>query len=252
MSAAAGVSAAAGSVAVPAFRRWRSASYRHTAEATETFRLSTAPIIGILTSRSQVLLVRSRMPRSSAPSTKATGPDRSRSWIESVAASLVPTIRMSRSLSSSIVRARLVTMKYGTVSEAPLATLATVALMPTAWSRGTITPCAPTPSATRRQAPRLCGSVTPSSSSSSGGPSTPSRWSSIECVTGSGDTKAITPWWRGLPTSLSMRLASLSTRLRPASRARSRNWRIRPSRRVGSKWISRIVSGAVFRRTWMA
>ena len=61
-------------------------------------------------------------------------------------------------------------MKYGTVSAAPLATLATVALTPTAWSFGAITACAPAPSATRRQAPRLCGSVTPSSTSSSGAP----------------------------------------------------------------------------------
>ena len=45
-------------------------------------------------------------------------------------------MRMSRSFSSLSVRARLVTMKYGTVSAAPLATLATVALTPTAWSFG--------------------------------------------------------------------------------------------------------------------
>ena len=79
-------------------------------------------------------------------------------------------MRMSRSFSSFSVRARLVTIKYGTVSAAPLATLATVALRPTAWSFGATTACAPAPSATRRQAPRLCGSVTPSSTSSSGGP----------------------------------------------------------------------------------
>src|SRR5450830_1875253 len=41
--------------------------------------------------------------------------------------------------------------------------------MPAAWSLGAITACAPAPSATRRQAPRLWGSVIPSSTSSKGG-----------------------------------------------------------------------------------
>ena len=75
-------------------------------------------------------------------------------------------------------------MKYGTVSAAPLATLATVALMPAAFFCGAITAWAPAPSATRRQAPRLWGSVTPSSTSSSGVPPAASRSSSsssIEC-----------------------------------------------------------------------
>ena len=70
-------------------------------------------------------------------------------------------------------------MKYGTVSAAPLATLATVALMPTAWSFGAITACAPAPSATRRQAPRLCGSVTPSRTRTSAGSPLASTASSV-------------------------------------------------------------------------
>src|SRR6218665_3666 len=143
--------------------------------ATETFRLSTAPCIGMRASSSHVLRVRSRMPLPSAPSTSATGPLRSSWYKVPGASSQVPMHQMLRSLSSSSVRARLVTMKYGMVSAAPLATLATVALMPTAWSLGAITACAPAPSATRRQAPRVCGSVTPSSTSSKGGP-LPAAW----------------------------------------------------------------------------
>ena len=41
--------------------------------ATETFRLSTAPRIGMLASWSQVLRVSWRIPAPSAPSTSATG-----------------------------------------------------------------------------------------------------------------------------------------------------------------------------------
>lgn len=57
--------------------RCRRASYRQTPLATETFRLSTAPRIGMLTSSSQVLRVSWRMPAPSAPSTNATGAFRS-------------------------------------------------------------------------------------------------------------------------------------------------------------------------------
>ena len=57
--------------------RWRTASYKHTPLATDTFRLSTAPRIGMLTSWSHVLAVSCRMPSPSAPSTKATGPFKS-------------------------------------------------------------------------------------------------------------------------------------------------------------------------------
>ena len=60
-------------------RRWRSASYRHTPAATLTFRLSTAPAMGMRTSSSQCRRVSWRMPLPSAPSTSATGPLRSTS-----------------------------------------------------------------------------------------------------------------------------------------------------------------------------
>ncbi len=76
---------------------------------------------------------------------------------------------MPCSFISRNARARLVTVTTGTVSAAPLAALATVALTATARSLGMTTACAPKASALRRQAPRLCGSVTPSSTSSKAG-----------------------------------------------------------------------------------
>src|SRR6185436_20834647 len=57
--------------------RWRTASYRQIPLATETFRLSTPPSIGMDTSASQVLRVSWRMPVPSAPSTSASGTFRS-------------------------------------------------------------------------------------------------------------------------------------------------------------------------------
>ena len=70
---------------------------------------------------------------------------------------------------------------------------ATVALRPTAWSFGAITAWAPAPSATRRPAPRLCGSVTPSSTSTSGGPMTASSTSSTEVASSTASALAATP-----------------------------------------------------------
>src|SRR6185437_15184552 len=75
---------------------------------------------------------------------------------------------MPRSLSSRIVRARFVTTMYGTDSAAPEATLIAAVVRPQLRSFGAMTACAPAPSATRRHAPRLCGSCTPSSTSSNG------------------------------------------------------------------------------------
>src|SRR3546814_20591731 len=53
--------------------RWRTVSYRHTALATLTLRLSTEPSIGIATRSSQVSRVRRRIPSPSATSTQAMG-----------------------------------------------------------------------------------------------------------------------------------------------------------------------------------
>ena len=165
------------------------------------------------------------MPSPSAPNTNAVGPLRSTWYKVFGASSLVPMIQILRSFSSFKVRAKLVTMKYGTVSAAPLDTLATVALMPTAWSLGAITACAPAPSAQRKHAPRLCGSVTPSSTKINGAStfSMPSSSSSSECTCLISFTRAATPWWPWPPESLAKRGPSASIKRTPASVARSMN-----------------------------
>ncbi len=69
-------------------------------------------------------------PMPSAPSTQASGPDKSASNRLSAPPASAPTSHTPRSLSSRSVRARLVTAITGTVSAAPDAALATVALTP--------------------------------------------------------------------------------------------------------------------------
>ena len=115
---------------------------------------------------------------------------------------------MPRSFISRIARDRLVTATTGTVSAAPQAALATVALTPTARSLGTITACAPNASALRRQAPRLCGSVTPSSTSNNSGASAVSRTSSSVTCGSASSTTATTPWCWPWPASASRRAPS--------------------------------------------
>ena len=161
---------------VQARRRWRTASYRQTPLATDTFRLSTAPLHRQV--HELVAGARGQLAHAAALGAEDQRHRPGRGRRRRACAARPRRCRRSgcRAPSArSSVRARFVTMKYGTVSAAPLATLATVALMPTAWSFGAITACAPAPSATRRQAPRLCGSVTPSSTSSSGGAARPRR-----------------------------------------------------------------------------
>ena len=121
--------------------------------------------------------------------------------------------------------------------------------MPAAWSLGAITACAPAPSATRRQAPRLCGSVMPSRTSSNGGSCRLSSKSSNEWLGFTAATRATTPWWPWLPAKRDRRKPSASMSCTCASFARSMNWRIRASRREASKNISATAFGAVFR--WM-
>ena len=79
--------------------------------ATDTFRLSTAPCIGIRSSVSQRLRVSCRRPAPSAPSTSASGPRRSVPCSDASASPASPTQRISRSRSSPRVRARLVTIR---------------------------------------------------------------------------------------------------------------------------------------------
>ena len=118
------------------------------------------------------------MPLPSAPITSATAPRRSTAAMPCPASPAAPTIHTPASCSARSVRARLVTLTSGTTSAAPEATLRAVAFSGAELSRGTITACAPKASAERRHAPRLWGSVTPSSTSSSAGPASPGSSSS--------------------------------------------------------------------------
>ncbi|MNJ52180.1 hypothetical protein D3C77_475030 [compost metagenome] len=127
---------------------------------------------------------------------RMVGPVRS-CWYSSCSASpAVPTTHRPRCWSFSRVRARLVTATSGITSAAPQATLRTAGVRVADLSFGTITARAPAASAVRRQAPRLCGSVTPSSTRISGAPSLRSSSSSSIASphTWLGLTSATTPW----------------------------------------------------------
>src|SRR6185312_12176648 len=145
--------------------RCRRTSNRATPVATETLRLSIAPGIGIFATKSHSSRVRWRMPSPSLPSTSATGPLKSTPWMVVSVSPARPVIHTPASLSARKVRARLVTAISGTRSAPPAEARRTTGVRPTARSFGTITAVTFAAAALRRQAPRLCGSVTPSSTS---------------------------------------------------------------------------------------
>ena len=121
----------------------------------------------------------------------------------------------------------------GTVSAAPAATLRTAGVRPAARSRGATTAFAPAASAVRRHAPRLCGSCTPSSTSSSGGLVAPSaaratRFRRARPRRG----PASAPWWPAPPRFLVERSRRRADRrARRSLAASSRNSRMRASSR---------------------
>ena len=151
--------------------------------------------MGMVTKASQVSAVNRRMPSPSAPSTMARGPSSLQLSRLDGASMVVPTTNTPASFNSRMVLARLVTAIKGMVSAAPLATFRTVAFNPTALSLGAITACTPMASATRKHAPRLCGSSTPSNIRKNGGSSKSD--SKISCMSlygiGVSTTRAITP-----------------------------------------------------------
>ena len=80
-----------------------------------------------------------------------------------------PTTVQPAFLYASSARVRLVARATGTRAAAPADTFHAVAVTPAARRDGTTTPCAPKAAADRSTAPRLRGSVTPSSATSSAG-----------------------------------------------------------------------------------
>ena len=194
MNTASGTNAAtSGSTAVCEALRCRFASNRQIPAATETFRLSTCPASGMRASTSHRSRVKRRRPAPSAPSAHASGPVKSSSNNDCSASPAVPTMRTSASRKSSIARARLVTGISGTVSAAPAAAFIAEVVNPAERSRGTMTALTPAASATRRHAPRLRGSVTPSSNSSMVFASTRFNMSSSVTACSSSAASATTP-----------------------------------------------------------
>src|SRR5262245_46234876 len=143
--------------------------------ATLTFSELIFPRIGIETIASHFSLTSRRTPLPSLPNTIASGTFMSKSvWRFPVPPS-TPTTHNPRSFNSSISGTRLVTRATRTYSTAPAEVLATVSLRPAARCSGMKTPSTPAHSQVRRTAPRLCGSSTPSSSTTRGGSPIESR-----------------------------------------------------------------------------
>ena len=90
------------------------------------------------------------------------GPRKSAAYKLPSPRSAAPKSQTPWSFNQPKLRAKLVTGINGINSAAPQATLRTVVVNPTARSFGAITACTPAAQATRRHAPKLCGSCTPS------------------------------------------------------------------------------------------
>ena len=111
-------------------------AYRQMPAATETFRLSTVPPIGMPTMRSQDSRVRRRRPCAFGAQHPRHRAARRRRRTGSRRRCRRRGSRRPAPSARAIARARLVTVTTGTVSAAPLAAFATVALTPTARSFG--------------------------------------------------------------------------------------------------------------------
>ncbi len=110
------------------------------------------------------------------------------------------------------------TLATGTRAAAPAETFHAAAVTPAARRSGTTTPCAPNAPAERSTAPRLRGSVTPSSATTNG--AAPARRAAASTASRSaysyGGTCIATPWWArpSVILSSSARVTSASGRCR--------------------------------------
>ena len=157
----------------------------------------------------------------------------------------MPTTQTPASLISRNVRARLVTCTSGTVSAAPHATLRAVPLSFADLSLGTIIACTPAASALRKQAPKLCGSVMPSSTSKKGVSSRAMISSrSFSLYIRAAFTLAIMPWCCSPSALLSSALRCINCTEIPNLRA----WSITGFKRLSSRpfkaYISKKRSGS--------
>src|SRR5947209_10999811 len=149
-------------------RRLRATSARATTAATEAFRDSTWPDNGIRTKTSQRWATRRDRPFPSAPTTSTSGPvESSRSSRSSSPSPSSPAIIRPASAYDVRVRTRLVARATGRCASAPALAFQAEGVTPTARRSGTSTPWAPNAAAERAIAPKLCGSVTPSTATRS-------------------------------------------------------------------------------------
>ena len=127
--------------------------------------------IGIETIWSQVSRTRRDRPLPSEPTTTTSGSVASSRSGNSTSASMSrPTTKYPARRKSSSVRTRFVAWATGTRAAAPAEVFQAAAVMPTDRRSGSTTPCPPKAATERTIAPRLRGSVMPSSATTSGTP----------------------------------------------------------------------------------
>src|ERR1035441_4689755 len=124
---------------------------------------------------------------------------------------------MPRCFRSSRVRLILVTRTTGRCSSAPAAALATTSVMPAARRSGMMMAPAPAAWAVRMTAPRLCGSSTPSSTTSISADATESS----SAYWRGAPPRGTTPWWPELVATRSSAERGSKRTGTPARRARS-------------------------------
>ena len=165
--------------------------------ATPALSDSTADAIGIDAMASHCSRTSRDRPLPSEPTTSTSGSVAyGRSVIDTSPPPSRPTTNTPAALSPCRVRTRLVTRATGTRAAAPADTFHADAVTPAARRSGTSTPCAPNAPADRRTAPRLRGSVTPSSATISAGRSVSAAASSRSSSSAYayGGTWMATPW----------------------------------------------------------
>src|ERR1700722_15053983 len=153
----------------PRLARTPAISYRAIDAAIPAFSDSLPDAIGMDTSMSQAAATTRESPRPSEPTTRTIGPsaiDMSRTLVVPAASS--PATKKPAFLYPSIARVRLTACATGSRTSAPADAFHAPAVTPADLRAGTTTPGAPNAAADRTPAPRLRGSVTPSSATMSG------------------------------------------------------------------------------------
>src|SRR5690606_8328322 len=186
----------------PAALLRRATSAISTAAATEALSDSTSGDIGIDTVTSQFSRTSRESPRPSEPTTITSGSvAMSRPSTSSVASASRPAIIMPSEAHAWSWRVRLVATATGSLAAVPALVRHATAVMPALRRWGSSTPWAPNAAAERMTAPRLRGSVTPSSAMISGGSpeSRAAATRSSGCAYWNGGTWRPSPWCTAPP-----------------------------------------------------